>query len=346
MEMIDSAGPNEHVHSLVQADGLRGRAGVGRSPWVDMWVRRCGTLMVAGVAAYSSYEHQWHFAAAGGADPAGAKLWPLSVDGLLLLASIGLLRTGPHDSRRTRTVLRAAFGLGIAVSLVANIAAAPVLGWQPVLVAGWPPVALLLAVELLADHPTPAPSSPAPPTNPAPRDRTLAAAPTSHQAGGAAVETAEQWMWAHYQHERAAGRTPTGADLDRIAGTNNYGRAVLTRADDVQRGPSKGSSSRWSRSKCSKTSTCCRSCVAVQSARLLSTRTGIWNSPDQWEWRTWPGVFSPRSTMSARSDRASTGMRESPSAKPLISCPDTLRVRSDRALDRPGLPGRSPLVCK
>jgi hypothetical protein len=36
-------------------------------------------------------------------------------------------------------------------------------------------------------------------------------------------------MWAHYQHERAAGRTPTGADLDRIAGTNNYGRAVLTR---------------------------------------------------------------------------------------------------------------------
>jgi hypothetical protein len=36
-------------------------------------------------------------------------------------------------------------------------------------------------------------------------------------------------MWAHYQHEHAAGRTPTGADLDRIAGTNNYGRAVLAR---------------------------------------------------------------------------------------------------------------------
>lgn len=54
------------------------------------------------------------------------------------------------------------------MSLAANIAAAPVLGWQPVLVAGWPPLALLLAVELLADHPTPAPTSsttsPAPPT--------------------------------------------------------------------------------------------------------------------------------------------------------------------------------------
>lgn len=36
-------------------------------------------------------------------------------------------------------------------------------------------------------------------------------------------------MWAHYERERANGRTPTGAELDRIAGTNNYGRKVLRR---------------------------------------------------------------------------------------------------------------------
>ncbi|WP_206313584.1 hypothetical protein [Streptomyces coryli] len=42
-----------------------------------------------------------------------------------------------------------AFLLGIVVSLAANIAAAPVLAWRPVLVAEWPPVALLLSVELL-----------------------------------------------------------------------------------------------------------------------------------------------------------------------------------------------------
>jgi hypothetical protein len=229
VEMIDSAGPDDHVRSLIRVDGSPGRAGVGRSPLVDVWVRRCGTLMVAGVAAYSSYEHQRHFAAVGGADPAGAKLWPLSVDGLLLLASIGLLRAGPHASRRTRTVLWAAFALGIAVSLAANIAAAPVLGWQPVLVAGWPPVALRLAVELLADHPTPALTSSASPARQAPGDRKLAAVPAPRQAGGAAVGTAEQRVWAHYQHEHAAGRTPTGADLDRVAATNNYGRAVLAR---------------------------------------------------------------------------------------------------------------------
>jgi hypothetical protein len=148
--------------------------------------------MVAGVAAYSSYEHQWHFAAAGGADPAGAKLWPLSVDGLLLLASIGLLRTGPHASRRTRTVLRAAFGLGIAVSLVANISAAPVLGWQPVLVAGWPPVALLLAVDLLAHCPPLPPDQPStdptpPPQHTARRGRHLGDLPSSGRAVGRGI---------------------------------------------------------------------------------------------------------------------------------------------------------------
>ena len=41
--------------------------------------------------------------------------------------------------------------------------------------------------------------------------------------------TAEQKMWVYYQTERAKGRTPTGAELDRIAATNNYGRRVLRR---------------------------------------------------------------------------------------------------------------------
>jgi hypothetical protein len=258
MEMIGAARPDEHVHSLVQVDGSSGRAEVGRSPLVDVWVRRCSTLMVAGVAAYSSYEHQRQFAATGGADSTGAGLWPLSVDGLVLLASIGLLRTGPHASRRTRGVLWVAFILGIAVSLAANIAAAPVLGWQPILVAGWPPVALLLAVELLADHPASTPgsstTSPAPPPHPASRDRRLAAVPASHQGGSAAVGTAEQRMWAYYRREQAADRTPTGAELDRIAGTNNYGRAVLARWRRTGRIPTpaarQGDQMRLPREKC------------------------------------------------------------------------------------------------
>jgi hypothetical protein len=36
-------------------------------------------------------------------------------------------------------------------------------------------------------------------------------------------------MWEYYQRQRVLGHTPTGAELDRIAATNNYGRAILAR---------------------------------------------------------------------------------------------------------------------
>jgi hypothetical protein len=42
-----------------------------------------------------------------------------------------------------------------------------------------------------------------------------------------AEPTPEQRMWAYYVIERAKSRTPTGSELDRMAGTNNYGRQVL-----------------------------------------------------------------------------------------------------------------------
>lgn len=89
----------------------------------------------------------------GGADAVSAALWPLSVDGLLLLSTVGLLNS-PARSGRPRWVMWVTFWLGIVVSLAANIAAAPTPAWKPVLVAGWPPVALLFAVELLAHCPS------------------------------------------------------------------------------------------------------------------------------------------------------------------------------------------------
>jgi hypothetical protein len=40
--------------------------------------------------------------------------------------------------------------------------------------------------------------------------------------------TAEEVMWEHYQRTVSAGLpAPTGAELDAVAHTNNYGRAVL-----------------------------------------------------------------------------------------------------------------------
>lgn len=125
------------------------RVPLGQSS-VELLLRRVCALMVAGVASYASYRHQRAFALDGGADVVSAALWPLSVDGLLVLASVGLLKSRQDGGSRGRVVAWLSFVLGVVVSLAANVASAPSLGWQPVLVAGWPPVALLLAVELLA----------------------------------------------------------------------------------------------------------------------------------------------------------------------------------------------------
>ena len=139
----------------LMSDATDPREGVTGSRGFDLdaWVRSLCALVVAGVAAYASYVHQREFASQGGADTVSASLWPLSVDGLLLLATVGLLKPSGTHTRRARGAVWSAFLLGIAVSLVANVAAAPALEWKPVLVAGWPPVALLLSVELLVHRP-------------------------------------------------------------------------------------------------------------------------------------------------------------------------------------------------
>jgi hypothetical protein len=212
---------------------------------LDMWVRRGCALVVAAVAAYSSFEHQRGFALRGGADSTNAVLWPLSVDGLLLLATVGLLKPG-HRTRRMRIAVWAAFLGCIAVSLAANVAAAPRLAWHPVLVAGWPPVALLLAVELLAHRSrsprdeTESAAALTEPTGPGAQSETMSLGETEHETGQlitlaevspttepAGEPTAQEVMWAYVLREQERGRVPTGAELDRVAGTNNYGRTVL-----------------------------------------------------------------------------------------------------------------------
>ncbi|WP_280883314.1 DUF2637 domain-containing protein [Streptomyces pseudovenezuelae] len=254
-------------------------ASVDGASGLEVWVRRCCALVVASVAAYASYVHQREFALQGGADGVSATLWPLSVDGLLLLATVGLLNSARGAGRRARTVVWLAFLLGIAVSLAANVAAAPALEWKPVLVAGWPPVALLLSVELLAHRlggregveSAGGPSTTAAETryesgpNPdrdesedtrrdedaADRDETatdrreVSERGREPSDGGESEEahallpeggrsrsvevTAEEVMWEHFQGQLAAGHASSGAELDRVAGTNNYGRAVLPR---------------------------------------------------------------------------------------------------------------------
>ncbi|MCE3553173.1 DUF2637 domain-containing protein [Pseudonocardia sp. RS11V-5] len=113
------------------------------------WVRVVtvsAVSVVAAVAAVASYVHMHELATEAG-EGWRAHLIPLSVDGLLVAASMVMLV-------RRRAGLRAGLlpwtglVLGLAASLGANVAAAAPtpLSW---IVSGWPPLALALSFELL-----------------------------------------------------------------------------------------------------------------------------------------------------------------------------------------------------
>nr|WP_052477720.1 DUF2637 domain-containing protein [Kibdelosporangium sp. MJ126-NF4]CEL13511.1 SpdA protein [Kibdelosporangium sp. MJ126-NF4]CTQ99196.1 SpdA protein [Kibdelosporangium sp. MJ126-NF4] len=118
--------------------------------------------VVAAVAAVVSFMHMYELATRAG-EEWRAWLIPLAIDGLVVAASMTMVvrrRTG----RKASWLAWVSMILGIAASLAANIAAA-----EPTLigraVAAWPPIALLLAYELLMDqlgtkHATPQPVHP------------------------------------------------------------------------------------------------------------------------------------------------------------------------------------------
>ncbi|MBM0236251.1 DUF2637 domain-containing protein [Micromonospora sp. ATA32] len=103
-----------------------------------------GTVAVTVIAAVGSYGHQRELALMAGQTPLLATLLPLSVDGMLLVATLAL-----GDGRRSRWSAWLAFLVGVAASLAANVIVADP---HPVarVVSAWPAVALLLTVEVLA----------------------------------------------------------------------------------------------------------------------------------------------------------------------------------------------------
>lgn len=114
-----------------------------------VWVCRVTTasvLAVAAVAAVASYEHMRALAELAGEDWR-AWLLPISVDGLAVAASMTMLMRR-RSGQSAGALPWVALLLGLGASLAANVAAAdPTVVGR--LVAAWPPVALLLAYELL-----------------------------------------------------------------------------------------------------------------------------------------------------------------------------------------------------
>jgi hypothetical protein len=211
----------------------------------SLWVQCFCTALVALGAAYASYRHGREFALRFGADQSTASIWPLIVDGLLTMATVELWKPAHEKHLGGKWSAWVAFGFGISLSLCANIGAAPTLTVFSVAVAACPPLALLLAVELLnralKRYRGNEKIEPAQQVGDREADACVSEQTPCLDQAAEEPETwseapAEQRMWAYYQAEQAAGRKPTGADLDRIAGTNNYGRRVLRRWRSEGRG--------------------------------------------------------------------------------------------------------------
>ncbi|GAA3551093.1 DUF2637 domain-containing protein [Amycolatopsis ultiminotia] len=211
------------------------------APKLALWVQCACTGLVAVGAAYASYRHGREFALRFGADMSTASIWPLLVDGLLTIATVELWKSRRVGRERGRWVAWSAFVFGIGLSLLANVGSAPVESPLQVVVAACPPVALLFAVELL-NRALKQQSVETCSEIVSERDETEAALDggegetesvdrgvVSDGLGGDGALTAEQRMWIHYTEQSSVGRSPSGAELDRVAGTHNYGRRVLRR---------------------------------------------------------------------------------------------------------------------
>ncbi len=131
---------------------------------VIRWATIAAVATVGLSAAVLSYRHQFELAAGHGESALTAKLLPISVDGLLLAGTLAVL-----DASRRQTghawAARITVGLGVGMTMWANIVHGLGFGWTGVIISGWPPVALIAAVEVLARmiRPSAAPELPSAP---------------------------------------------------------------------------------------------------------------------------------------------------------------------------------------
>jgi hypothetical protein len=125
--------------------------GTRRTGAADRWINYAAATTVAGLAGIAgalSYSHMRQLAQDHGQAGWPAHAFPLSVDGIEIVASLVLL-ADRRAGRRSGWLPWTALALGTAGSLAANIATAHP---DPVsrIIAGWPALALLLAVKLLS----------------------------------------------------------------------------------------------------------------------------------------------------------------------------------------------------
>lgn len=133
---------------------------------VDSAIRAAAGVTVvalAGIAGAISYSHMTELADAHGEVGWRAHMFPLSVDGIEIVASLVLL-ADKRAARSSGWLPWAALIAGTGASFAANVAVGGA-DWIGRAVSGWPAFALLIAVKLLfglLDHPAEQPAPPQP----------------------------------------------------------------------------------------------------------------------------------------------------------------------------------------
>lgn len=137
--------PENTCATAVPADDTPAR------PHGDQYIRYATVAVVvalAGVAFFVSFRHLYGLALSYGEAAETARLFPLTIDGLIIAASLVLLycaRTGLG----VPLLARLALWLGIGSTIVGNAAHGIAHGWQGALVSATSAVALVIAYELL-----------------------------------------------------------------------------------------------------------------------------------------------------------------------------------------------------
>jgi hypothetical protein len=121
------------------------------SPLGERLIRLSAAAAVIAVAAFAavvSYSHIYDLGRAHGQSGTAARLLPLSVDGLILAASLVLL----HEARAARgapVLARCMLWLGVLATVAANVAYGARFGPVGAIVSAWPAIAFVGAAEML-----------------------------------------------------------------------------------------------------------------------------------------------------------------------------------------------------
>lgn len=123
----------------------------GRAMTGDRLIRAGTALVVVAVASFAavvSFSHIYDLGRAHGQAGTAARLLPLSVDGLILAASLVLL----HEARNGRdapALARVMLWLGIGGTVGANVAYGSAFGLLGAVISAWPAISFIGAVEMV-----------------------------------------------------------------------------------------------------------------------------------------------------------------------------------------------------